>query len=287
MIQNDLKNVKFGLIGHPLGHSLSGIIHSAAMKSVGIEGEYLLFDTEPEYLIDQVKYFKSRNFLGFNVTIPFKVPITLFLDDVDNLANLISSVNTVKITPDRRLIGYNTDVYGFKNAIPSDFDLKQKKVALIGLGGASRAILAAFSQIDVDCVDVYVRNVINANEFLSNFRINFPNLKVNLFQMQNLKTLEHYKMLVNATPVGMRGHSMDLSPVGEALLETFDKNGIVYDIIYNPVKTKLIKDAINLSIRTINGLDMLVFQAAKAFEIWTGLSPDVKLMKIAALEQML
>ena len=287
MIQNDLKNVKFGLIGHPLGHSLSGIIHSAAMKSVGVKGEYLLFDTDPEYLIDQVKYFKSQNFLGFNVTIPFKVPITLFLDDVDNLANLISSVNTVKITSDRRVIGYNTDVYGFKNAIPSDFDLKQKKIALIGLGGASRAILAAFSQIDVECVDVYVRNVINANEFLSNFRINFPNLKVNLFQMQNLKTLEHYKMLVNATPVGMRGHSMDLSPVGEALLETFDKTGIVYDIIYNPVKTKLIKDSINLGIRTINGLDMLVFQAAKAFEIWTGLSPDVKLMKIAALEQML
>lgn len=287
MIQNDLKNVKFGLIGHPLGHSLSGIIHSAAMKSVGVKGEYLLFDTDPEYLIDQVKYFKSQNFLGFNITIPFKVPITLFLDDVDNLANLISSVNTVKITSDRRLIGYNTDVYGFKNAIPSDFDLKQKKIALIGLGGASRAILAAFSQIDVECVDVYVRNVINANEFLSNFRINFPNLKVNLFQMQNLKTLEHYKMLVNATPVGMRGHSMDLSPVGEALLETFDKTGIVYDIIYNPVKTKLIKDSINLGIRTINGLDMLVFQAAKAFEIWTGLSPDVKLMKIAALEQML
>lgn len=287
MIQNDLKNVKFGLIGHPLGHSLSDIIHSAAMKSVGVKGEYLLFDTDPEYLIDQVKYFKSQNFLGFNVTIPFKVPITLFLDDVDNLANLISSVNTVKITSDRRLIGYNTDVYGFKNAIPSDFDLKQKKIALIGLGGASRAILAAFSQIDVECVDVYVRNVINANEFLSNFRINFPNLKVNLFQMQNLKTLEHYKMLVNATPVGMRGHSMDLSPVGEALLETFDKTGIVYDIIYNPVKTKLIKDSINLGIRTINGLDMLVFQAAKAFEIWTGLSPDVKLMKIAALEQML
>ncbi|MCI5824226.1 MAG: shikimate dehydrogenase [Candidatus Gastranaerophilales bacterium] len=287
MIQNDLKNVKFGLIGHPLGHSLSGIIHSAAMKSVGVKGEYLLFDTDPEYLIDQVKYFKSQNFLGFNVTIPFKVPITLFLDDVDNLANLISSVNTVKITSDRRLIGYNTDVYGFKNAIPSDFDLKQKKIALIGLGGASRAILAAFSQIDVECVDVYVRNVINANEFLSNLRINFPNLQVNLFQMQNLKTLEHYKMLVNATPVGMRGHSMDLSPVGEALLETFDKTGIVYDIIYNPVKTKLIKDSINLGIRTINGLDMLVFQAAKAFEIWTGLSPDVKLMKIAALEQML
>lgn len=287
MMQNNIKNAKFGLIGHPLGHSLSGIIHSAAMKSVGVDGEYLLFDTEPEYLIDQVKYFKSQKFLGFNVTIPFKVPITLFLDDVDNLANLISSVNTVKITPERRLIGYNTDVYGFKNAIPSDFVLKQKKVALIGLGGASRAILAALSQIDVECVDVYVRNVINANEFLSNFRINFSNLKVNLFQMQNLKTLEHYKMLVNATPVGMRGHSMDLSPVGVALLETFNKDSIVYDIIYNPIKTKLIKDAMKLGIRTINGLDMLVFQAAKAFEIWTGLSPDVKLMKIAALEHIL
>ncbi len=287
MIQNKIKNIKLGLIGHPLGHSLSAVIHSAAMKSLGIEGEYLLFDTEPEYLINQVKYFRSQNFLGFNVTIPFKVPITLFLDDVDNLANLISSVNTVKITTDKRLIGYNTDVYGFKNAIPFDFDLKRKKAALIGLGGASRAILAAFSQIDLECVDVYVRNVINANEFLSNFRINFSNLKVNLFQMQNLKTLEPYKLLVNATPVGMRGHSMDLSPVGETLLETFSKDAIVYDIIYNPIKTKLIKDAMKLGIRTINGLDMLVFQAAKAFEIWTGFSPDVKLMKIAALEQML
>lgn len=210
-----------------------------------------------------------------------------FLDDVDNLANLISSVNTVKITPDRRLIGYNTDVYGFKNAIPVDFDLRQKKVALIGLGGASRAILAALAQMNVESVDVYVRNVINANEFLANFRINFPSLKVNLFQMQNLKTLEYYKMLVNATPVGMRGHSMDLSPISDHLLKSFNQDGIVYDIIYNPIKTKLIKDAINLGIRTINGLDMLVFQAAKAFEIWTGLSPDVKLMKIAALEHML
>ena len=112
--------LKFAVIGHPLTQSLSAVMHNAMLKALNIEGEYETLDTESEDLVSRVKYLKSRDYAGFNVTIPLKVPITLFLDNVDNLADIAGCANTVKIMPDKSLYGYNTDVYGFQKAIPAD-----------------------------------------------------------------------------------------------------------------------------------------------------------------------
>ncbi len=280
--------IKLGLIGYPLSHSMSAVIQKAAFESTGIEGTYEILETEPESLIDRMKFLKSRGYEGFNVTIPLKVPITLFLDQVDNIANLAGCANTVKILPDKSLHGFNTDVYGFSQAIPKDIQsqLFGSKVAILGNGGAARAAAVSLAQLKVSQIDFYVRNIINASTMISIVRENFPNIKVNSYQIQHLEDLSTYKMLVNTTPIGMRGKAMGLSPVPEAAIKTMNKDSVVYDIVYNPIKTALIDIAQANNLYSINGLDMLIYQAAKAFEIWTGQSPDTKLMKIAALESL-
>ncbi len=280
---------KFGLIGYPLSHSMSKIIQEAAFKSVGLEGVYEVMETEQEDLVTRIKYLRSNGFQGFNVTIPLKVPVTLFLSGVDNAANVAGSANTIKIQPDSSLIGYNTDVYGFVEAIPEDFreELKGKSAAVLGNGGAARAIGVGLSILNVSKIDFYARNIINASEMVSNLRNNFPNIEMNCLQIEGLKDLSKYKILVNTTPIGMRSKAMGISPVDEDVVKTMDKNSIIYDIVYNPLKTELIKLAKKHNIQTIQGLDMLIYQGAKAFEIWTGKKPDTLKMKIAALEEMI
>ncbi len=281
--------IKLALIGHPLSHSLSKVIHEAAMRDLHIIGTYDLLDTEPENLINQVKYLKSQNYLGFNVTIPHKVPISLFLDKVDNNADIALCANTVKIDSDKNFYGYNTDIYGFQAALDSKnkTNLHDKKAAIIGAGGAARAVLISLGQLGYRNIDIYVRNIINASKMVNQIRSHFKDISFNLIQIENMNTLNDVQLLVNCTPVGMRNNSMDISPVKFNILSSLPKNSIVYDLIYNPYKTVLLKEAQNLGLKTINGLDMLIYQAQKAFEIWTGKIPDFKIMKIAALESML
>ena len=117
-------------------------------------------------------------------------------------------------------------------------------------------------------------------------RENFPNVQMECKQIDNLRDLSNYKILVNTTPIGMRSKAMGISPIDEEIIKTMNPDSIVYDIVYNPLKTELIKIAKKHGIKTIQGLDMLIYQGAKAFEIWTGKKPDTQLMKIAALEEM-
>lgn len=279
---------KLGLIGYPLSHSMSKVIQEAALESVGLEGSYELLETEREDLVTRVKDLRSKGFQGFNVTIPLKVPITLFLSSVDNVANVTGSANTIKIMEDYSMVGYNTDVYGFLEAIPIKLrkELMGASVAVLGCGGAARAVAVGLSLLKVGNIDLYVRNIINACDMADNIRENFPDIKINCIQIENLYSLKNYKMLVNTTPVGMKSKSPASSPISEKVLKTMEKDSLVYDIVYNPLKTKLIKMAKKNGLQTIQGLDMLIYQGAKAFEIWTGKKPDVLKMKIAALEEL-
>ena len=279
---------KLGLIGYPLSHSMSKVIQEAALKSVGEDGSYEILETEQEDLITRLKYLRSNGFQGFNVTIPLKVPITLFLSGVDNVANVAGCANTIKILEDSSMYGYNTDVYGFVEAMPLDFrqSLKGESVAVLGNGGAARAVGVGLSILNVKKIDFYVRNIVNASEMVQALRENFSGVEMNCKQIESLNSLEQYKMLVNTTPIGMRSKAMGISPVDEKIIKTMPDNSAVYDIVYNPLKTELIKLAKKNNIMTIQGLDMLIYQGAKAFEIWTGKKPDVTKMKIAALEEM-
>lgn len=280
---------KFALIGYPVSQSLSAVIHKAALKSLGLEGDYELLETSGEDLVDRIKFLKSNEYSGFNVTIPLKVPVTFFLDSFDKVADVAGSANTVKILPDKTMKGYNTDVFGFYQAIPNKIrdELYGKKVAVLGAGGAARAVVISLLQLNIDTLDFYVRNVVNAHDFIQSIRKNNPNLKVNLKQIQNIGNLTEYSLLINTTPVGMINKSMGVSPIEEKTINTLNENSIVYDIVYNPIKTELLKISEKHGLRTISGIDMLVYQAQKSFEIWTGQLPDFRDMKIAALEALL
>lgn len=277
---------KFGLIGYPLGHSLSAVIHKAGFKSLGIEANYEILETPPEELVDRVKYFKRNDYEGFNVTIPLKLPISLFVQEVDKYADIAGAVNTVKINSDKTFKGYNTDAMGFKKAIPQNFDFSGANVALLGTGGASRAAVLALSELGVKYIGVYTRNIPNAMDYMAYMRRKFPQIEFESHQIDLVRDLSKYQLLVNTTPIGMLGRSADMTPIEENVLRTMPANSTVYDVIYNPKKTILLKLAEKLGYNTINGLDMLVYQAVAAQEIWFGQTPDFNTMKIAALENL-
>ena len=278
--------VKLGIIGHPLGHSISAVIQKAGLESIGLDGTYDVLDTPPEDLIPRIKYLKTNGYDGFNVTIPLKVPMSLFLDDIDNYANIAGCVNTVKIGSDRSFFGYNTDIYGFKKAIPDELNLNGKTASILGTGGASRAAVVGLAERGVKNIDFYTRNILNSQQLLNYVREKFPEIEFNVYQIQNIRSLEESSIVVNATPIGMKGYMADQMPLERADLDKLNPNCAVYDIVYNPSKTILIQEAQKRGLKTIGGLDMLIYQAERALEIWTGKKPDTKSMQIAALEAL-
>lgn len=280
------KNNKYGLLGYPLGHSLSEHIHNAGFKSLGLDCKYELLETPPEKLVDRIKFLKAENYAGFNVTIPLKLPVTMFLDEVDTSADLIGAINTVVINPDKTMKGYNTDVFGFKNAIPSDFIIQGKTAGILGTGGAARAAISALATSGIKKIKLYTRNIPNCIDLLKFLRSKFPDIEFDAYQIASIRDLSDINILVNCTPIGMLGHAADMTPVEEAELKTLPEDALVYDVIYNPKKTKLLKLAQQNGYKTVNGMDMLIYQALKAEEIWTGSTPDFKDMKIAALENI-
>lgn len=277
---------KLGIIGYPLGHSISAVIQKAGLKSIGLEGSYDVMETPPEDLINRIKFIKTNGYNGFNVTIPLKVPMSLFLDDIDDYANIAGCVNTVKVGDDKSFFGYNTDIYGFKKAIPETINLAGKNASILGTGGASRAAVVGLAEKGVKEIDFYTRNIINSRQTLEYVRAKFPEINFNVYQIQNIRSLEGTSIVVNATPIGMKGFMADQMPLEKTDLDKLNPETLIYDIVYNPVKTVLIQEAQKRGLQTVGGLDMLIYQAEMAIEIWTGKSPDTKLMKIAALEAL-
>ncbi len=276
---------KLGIIGNPLSHSLSKVMHESAFKHLNLEGTYDIMETKSEDLIQRIKYLKVNDYNGFNVTIPHKIPITLFLSDVDEVANIAGSVNTVVINPDKSLKGYNTDVYGFTKPI-EDIDLKGKKAVVLGTGGASRAVICGLHLKGVDKIDLYTRNSLDSSDVADTLRKRFPDIQIKLIQYELMSSLSDASIIVNTTPLGMKGFRHGLSPLTDMDVKSVRDDAVIYDIVYNPIKTELIAKAIKYKKNYRTGLDMLVYQGAKAFEIWTGQTPNVDKMKIAALEEL-
>ncbi len=280
-------NYKLAIIGYPLGHSLSPVLYKTAFEDLGLTGSYEKLLTPEEDLVNQIKFLRKNRYFGFNVTIPHKVPVTLFLAKYDDFVKMTGAVNTVKIEQDQSLSGYNTDVYGFVSAIPKDIDLKGKKAAVLGSGGASRAVCAGLYTKGIQKIDIYTRNVVNSAKTLANLRSSFENIEFEAIQISLMKDLSDVDILVNTTPVGMKNFSEDTCPVPDYSIESLPFGALVYDIVYNPLRTALISKAIKFNKRYVCGLDMLVWQAVRAFEIWSGKKPDFKSLKIAALEEFL
>lgn len=275
--------IKTALIGHPLGHSLSKVIHTAAYKSVGLEGKYELFDVAPEKIASTIEMLKKDGFSGFNVTIPYKVEVKQYLQLWDMLVDYAGCTNCVKIKPDGAMYGYNTDIFGFTEAILPEKreSLAGKRALILGNGGAARAVAVALIMMKIGNIDFFVRNLDKASPLQELMQTKFKNTTCNL--LQKISDISSYSIIINATPLGTKGENVAKLPISASILAEADKSAIVYDLVYNPTETMFIKTAKDIGLTTIGGLDMLVYQAQKAFKIFTGKLPDFNEMKDAAL----
>lgn len=280
--------LKLGIIGYPLAHSLSNIMHTAAMKELGIKGTYDILETPPEELLDRIKYLKKNDYKGFNVTIPLKVYVTPMLISADNSARIVGAVNTVLIDEQKNLHGYNTDVYGFVEAIPNSIkkSLKNKKAAVLGAGGAARAVVAGLASLEMSEIDIYARDEKKALILRDLILSNFKEIKVKVLHFSENCDLSSAAIVVNTTPIGMYGENEGISPLSNMSVDSISNDGIVYDLIYRPLETRLIRQAKDRELFTIDGSEMLILQGAKALSIWTGKKAPVEVMRKALLQNL-
>lgn len=267
-----------GLIGYPLGHSLSPKIHTAALKACGLEGSYSLFPIHPDDkdgLKDLLAHVRAGELHGLNVTIPHKQNVIEFMDDLTPTAEAIGAVNTIHLR-EGKLIGDNTDAAGFladlkKNMAESPspilgegLGVREKSALVLGAGGSARAVVYALLTDGWD-VTVSARRIEQAQELVSQFKnADAAELNVKTFQLSN------FQLIINTTPLGMTPN-IDQSPLPENL--SLPSNAFVYDLIYNPRETKFVRGARSQGLRATTGLGMLIEQAALSFEVWTGHTP--------------
>jgi shikimate dehydrogenase len=260
-----------GVIGHPVEHSLSPLMHNAAISQMGIDYIYLPFAIAPQNLEAAIRGFEVIGVVGFNVTIPHKQAIMAFMSEISSLAEAVGAVNTV-FRQNNQWVGTNTDVEGFIAPLRSQYnrDWSQTTAVILGNGGAARAVVAGCTQLG--CAEIHVIGRNSAK--LDNFRDSWTNsaLKVNLqvHQWELLpKLLPNADLLVNTTPIGMYPHIQE-SPLSEKEIEKLNPNSpIVYDLIYTPNPTKLLQQAQKIGAIAIDGLEMLIQQGAAALKIWS------------------
>ena len=274
-----------GLIGNPIGHSMSPVMHNAAFSSMGLDYIYLPFRVERDKLASAIDGLRAFNMRGLNVTIPYKVAVIPFLNELESLAQKIGAVNTI-VNDNGILKGYNTDAGGFLKAlIEKGIEPQDKKVVILGAGGAARAISFLLADRGAELIILNRQLEMDWAVELAGSVSQFSARGVKALELNdnNLSAaLESADILVNATSVGM---SPDISqtPVPAKLL----KPGlVVFDVVYNPVKTRLLAEAEAASAETIDGIDMLVWQGALAFELWTGAKAPVNIMKIKVIEAL-
>jgi shikimate dehydrogenase len=267
----DAKTLLYGLIGNPVSHSLSPVMHNNAFRHIGYNGAYLAFsitDLGP----DTVAGIKALGIRGLSVTIPHKVTIMDLLDEIDETAQKIGAVNTI-VNNNGKLSGSNTDCIGAVKALQEKTRIKDKEVVMIGAGGAARAvgygILSEGGKLKI------VNILQDEGENLAR------DLGVPYYPLSDFNQLD-YQILVNTTPVGMTPDT-DAMPVP---LEDLKKDAVVMDIIYNPLQTKLLKEAEKIGCSTVDGVSMFVFQGVAQFELWTGKKAPVELMRQTVLESL-
>ncbi len=260
-----------GVIGNPIEHSISPQLHNTINTLLNVDAVYVPFKVEKDDLENAVKGIKALNLVGVNVTVPYKKEIIKFLDDKTKEALLMGAVNTVK-NIDGRLYGYNTDAEGFSRSFKEEAGtgFKGKKVVIIGAGGAARAIAVKIAIEGAEKISIVNRTVSKAQDIAEIISNNYGT-EVICYGPKDAGFKEDFHkgdIIINTTSAGMFPN-VDESPVGKGFV--FSENQIVYDVIYNPSKTKFLKKAEKSGCKVINGLGMLFYQGISAYEIWTGI----------------
>ena len=256
------------VVANPIKHSISPFIHNSAFEATNTNGVYLAWEVDAAELAETVANIRRYQMYGINLSMPYKEQVIPYLDQLSEEACLIGAVNTV-VNREGTLIGYNTDGKGFFKSLPS-FKISRKKLVLLGAGGAAKAILAQAILDGVSQISIFVRSssMEKTRPYLEKIQ-NATGFRVDLFALEDVQDLQDSitkaDLLVNATSVGMDGSSQPI-PTSIVLPEKL----MVADVIYQPFETPFLKWARNQGNQSINGLGMLLYQAAEAFELWTG-----------------
>jgi len=272
-----------GLIGYPVAHSLSPGMHRAAFDALGIEAHYVLWETQPGGLAQRIASLRFAGILGANVTIPYKEHVVSMVDECDALAAHIGAVNTI-VNRGGRLVGYNTDAPGFTRALAefAAFDCPAKKAVILGTGGAARAAAVGLLENGVGEVILLGRNEKHLQNVLNHLRTLTAKLHgitrvygALLESPESSRFLTTADLLVNATPVGLKADDTTLLLDVNMLPAT----ALVMDMIFNPPLTPLLRAARAHGCRAVNGLSMLLYQGALAFELWTDRHAPIEVMR--------
>jgi shikimate dehydrogenase len=271
----------YGVMGDPISHSMSPIMHNSAFNQLGISAKYMAFHVTPDRLPSAVDGIRGLGISGINVTIPHKVSIMNHLDEIDPLALKIGAVNTV-VNENGKLKGYNTDGVGFVHGLKEllrEVNISSQSILLIGAGGAAKAIYFSLLADGVHNIDIANRTVTNAQNLINSQSASYSKA----LSLENAEqALANYDIVINTTSIGMYP-IVDEVPIELGKL----KNGaVISDIIYNPLETKWLKQARELGAVTQNGVDMFIYQGALSFEKWTGIYPDIEHMRKVVLTKL-
>jgi shikimate dehydrogenase len=276
---------RVALIGWPVEHSLSPAMHNAAFQALGLDWRYELLAVPPKHLGAALASLHAGEYVGANVTMPYKSAVMTHLDEIDHAARSIGAVNTIA-AEGSRLVGHNTDGPGFLRALrEAGLETAGRRALVLGAGGAARAVAYALARAGC-AVAIYNRTATRAAELARELKGLGLDGTVGWVPGETaLRALDlsQFDVLVNATAAGMWPNSEDSPwPVGLSLPSHWS----VFDLVYTPVETRLLRQARQVGARAIDGLGMLVWQGALAFELWTGQTPPADLMRAAALEAL-
>ena len=266
----------YAVIGDPIDHSLSPNIHNAAFRHSKLDHTYIAYKIPAGELAAGIEALKAIKIAGFNVTIPHKIEMMKLLDEMDTTCKVIGAVNTV-LNDNGKLKGYNTDMIGFLDPIKKkNLTIKNSQVLLLGAGGAARAIITAMIKEKASKISIVNRTQENANKLADFAKKIGGNVDTISIQEAN-KLITDYKFIINSTSIGMRNEPSPIST------ENISKDSIVYDIVYQPINTELIKKSKENGATIIYGYEMLLSQAACSFEIWHKTEAPYDVMKKALL----
>ena len=256
----------FAIIGNPIKHSLSPILHKYWFKKYDIDADYSIIEAVDKELPELIKKIKQGNYSGINVTLPFKQKIINHIDKVVNDAELTGSVNTIFLDNDKTVIGENTDVYGLQAAYLKEIDNSSNKKALvIGAGGVSPSVILSIKKSGIR--NISITNRTNEKCIFLKKKFNF----LNIIPWEDLKTqIKNFDIIINATSLGLKN--------GDDFNFNFSntKNEVIYiDTIYNPLETKTFKHLKEEGRRVFNGLDMFIYQGQKSFYLWNKVNPEI------------
>ena len=259
---------QYGIIGKPLSHSLSPVLHNYWFKKNNITANYSLIEIQKEQIKDVINKIRTKELHGVNVTVPYKQDVIPHLDIIVNDAKETSSINTIYLNTENKIVGENTDVYGFEQSFISKLkneDIIKKNILILGAGGVAPSIIYALKKKQIEKLFISNRTLQKAK----NIKKKFPFVEIIAWEKFFQKT-EEMDIIINTTSLGMKNGSNF-----ETLIQRLKPGLIYYDVIYNPLETKMLKNFKKNIVKTFNGLEMFLFQAQKSFFLWNKITPII------------